>query len=725
MRFKSTLLQKSIKFPYLIDKFTNLDSKANPLVLRYTLYLVFILVFCQASAQQVSISTGLNTGWQITRQAQPVPTQIPTPLPDWITNTSPALPGPDWSTNVQSALLASTQSGMPAQMGADPIWIVYDNCDYTDDITQTYAYNFRRPFYIQNCKAAKNAKLKFTADNMSRVFINGQLIIPAGGPFSRPAFNNPCDDICGKSSNKVSSSHALNNLSSDNWSNIMEVDVTTLLKPGENLIAIEGINYAGCGLNFAWIMARLDYELYEPGFNAHIIDVSPETCKNKGSISINYTFAGTSVTYSLNGGPANTSGLFDNLSAGQYPIRLSSNTGCDTTINVSVPDSVNHINLRVVKVDSLIGCINNNSYIELDHTFTYPGAEYYFDGQNAGSQNRFGPLSPGLHTVFVSDTNGCTSDTVTFNVAPRELPQETAVNITPKSCTTSGAVEVRYTSLGPVMYSLDGGPFQASGTFEPLEPGSYILEVKDTAGCTVMRTIEIADNVHLINLWLLGADTMLGCNDDISFAEVEVKAPVPVTIFVDNEATSFQQIIPLDTEGPHLIWATDGSGCYSDTLRLDVENDLIAPRDTLVRLFFCEGDSILFNGDYYQAQEDADLVIQSDKGCDSLNIRLELRYLSQDDCRDPCEVFIPNVFSPNHDGINDHFEVMNGTGAVTEMYLYNRWGAEIFHDRSDSPKWDGTFKGKPVDPGVYIYVINGLCRQQKPFTKKGSVTLIR
>jgi len=76
-----------------------------------------------------------------------------------------------------------------------------------------------------------------------------------------------------------------------------------------------------------------------------------------------------------------------------------------------------------------------------------------------------------------------------------------------------------------------------------------------------------------------------------------------------------------------------------------------------------------------------------------------------------CPVFIPNAFSPNNDGRNDLFRVYphpDFKGAFSLFRIFNRWGALIYEDQNFDPNtsgWDGRFKGKKLDQGVYIYFI--------------------
>lgn len=78
-------------------------------------------------------------------------------------------------------------------------------------------------------------------------------------------------------------------------------------------------------------------------------------------------------------------------------------------------------------------------------------------------------------------------------------------------------------------------------------------------------------------------------------------------------------------------------------------------------------------------------------------------------CVDNCSYYsLPNVFSPNNDGINDIFEAHNPNNVVkrAEMKIFNRWGDLVFETTEPNINWDGKIKNsdKIVSPGVYYYI---------------------
>ncbi len=105
-------------------------------------------------------------------------------------------------------------------------------------------------------------------------------------------------------------------------------------------------------------------------------------------------------------------------------------------------------------------------------------------------------------------------------------------------------------------------------------------------------------------------------------------------------------------------------------------------------------------------------------------------------CRDTAQVeigidytmeeFIPSVFSPNGDGKNDLFRIVNlRYQKLVEFRVFNRWGKEVYNYTDGSKGWDGTYNGAPQDPGVYTYIIRVNVPDGDARVYKGNITLIR
>ena len=89
------------------------------------------------------------------------------------------------------------------------------------------------------------------------------------------------------------------------------------------------------------------------------------------------------------------------------------------------------------------------------------------------------------------------------------------------------------------------------------------------------------------------------------------------------------------------------------------------------------------------------------------------------------DVYIPNTFTPNGDGVNDKVYVRGFGIAQMNFRIYNRWGQLVFESGSPAYGWDGTFKGvlQPMD--VYAYTLIVQYGDGTVVNKKGDITLIR
>ncbi|MCB0410606.1 MAG: gliding motility-associated C-terminal domain-containing protein, partial [Flavobacteriales bacterium] len=88
-------------------------------------------------------------------------------------------------------------------------------------------------------------------------------------------------------------------------------------------------------------------------------------------------------------------------------------------------------------------------------------------------------------------------------------------------------------------------------------------------------------------------------------------------------------------------------------------------------------------------------------------------------------IYIPNIFTPNFDGVNDVFLVY-GTGITEiEMNIFDRWGEKLFVSSDQLIGWDGTYKNELSKNDVYSYLIKYTTLDGKKHVKTGHVTLMK
>ena len=205
---------------------------------------------------------------------------------------------------------------------------------------------------------------------------------------------------------------------------------------------------------------------------------------------------------------------------------------------------------------------------------------------------------------------------------------------------------------GGFSYKYNEIPFSPNNQFTGLSPGVYQIEVMDQNGCLADTTITLeAPDIPIISL---------PENFELTLGD-------SIRLRVQRNMSDIQMI----------DWQSTG------TLNLV---DSLAP---FVRPF---------DNTTYQ------LMVTSVDGCtasDSVSIVVN-KFRN---------VFLPNAFSPNQDGINDYFNLLGGPEVknIQLLQVYNRWGALVYEGTelpaaNPTSGWNGTFKNEPVQRGIYLWV---------------------
>ena len=87
------------------------------------------------------------------------------------------------------------------------------------------------------------------------------------------------------------------------------------------------------------------------------------------------------------------------------------------------------------------------------------------------------------------------------------------------------------------------------------------------------------------------------------------------------------------------------------------------------------------------------------------------------------DIYVPTGFSPNNNGLNDTWHI-DGLFAApnARVLVYNRWGKIVFETSGNNEHWNGTYKGQPLPPGAYTYMID--LKNGMPL-RKGMVMILR
>ena len=127
--------------------------------------------------------------------------------------------------------------------------------------------------------------------------------------------------------------------------------------------------------------------------------------------------------------------------------------------------------------------------------------------------------------------------------------------------------------------------------------------------------------------------------------------------------------------------------------------------------------SVNRSGEYWVQVTDVNGCIKKD----SIDITIQ-------NC-DDCSLFIPSAFTPNNDGLNDLFKARAECPNISlqnfSLSVYNRWGQLVFLTNDINDGWDGTYRNKKLDQGVYVYLVKYSFKQAKLRQQKGTIALVR
>ncbi len=86
---------------------------------------------------------------------------------------------------------------------------------------------------------------------------------------------------------------------------------------------------------------------------------------------------------------------------------------------------------------------------------------------------------------------------------------------------------------------------------------------------------------------------------------------------------------------------------------------------------------------------------------------------------------MPDIFSPNGDGLNDVLYARAKSVEKFTFLIYDRWGEKVFETTDTSMGWDGRYKNKPAELGVYVWYLQVSMTDGTTQNQKGDVTLVR
>lgn len=271
--------------------------------------------------------------------------------------------------------------------------------------------------------------------------------------------------------------------------------------------------------------------------------------------------------------------------------------------------------------------------------------------------------------------------------------------------------------------------------FEVVEAGLYILEVSNHCGSDIDSvTVTYQDGPIDFDL---GKDTVLCPGESIVLF-----APITTDQLTWQDGSEENTLIAIAGKLYSLTISND-CGTLSDEILVSADNSIpvvalddeypICPEEILtldVTQSFAA--TYLWNTGstqpFIEINQPGEYAVTIFAPCQ--DVTEDVVIVVGEDCL-PRDIFIPNIFSPNGDGINDVFEVnLHPKLQVHSLHgiIYDRWGNVLYESTGQTFSWNGNFDQRPMMPGVYVfrmeieYIING--KEEKEI-RVGDISLIR
>jgi len=464
---------------------------------------------------------------------------------------------------------------------------------------------------------------------------------------------------------------------------------------------------------------------------------------NNGWIKATASGGTSPFIYNWNGGL--TGDTVFNLNNGTYIVTVKDSNNCQKT------DSVNLISKPQPTIQftaSNVLCFGGNTG-KLTANASGGMNPYSYQWQTIPVQTTqlIQNLSKAFYTLKVTDSLGC----VKIDSALVNQPDSfnLIVNKTMPLCFGNSNGKIAVICSGatpPYVYSWNTIPVQTTSTANNLAAGNYQLTVKDSNNCT--KTIS-----HVLNQPAkLNVQTQTSFQSCVNYCDGKISATVaggtkPYLYNWNTLPPQTDSIAVNLCEGQYKLIVNDSNNCTDTVQPAFVQTNThisatfttnpnygFSPLD--VNFTFTGYGAATYNwnfGDGNTSSQQNPMNIYHDEG--NYHIVLIATSAAPDLCMDtasfdlivdsPSDIWVPNTFTPNGDGFNDFFYAKSQGLKDIKIYIYNRWGAEIFIIESADGKWDGNYMNNPAPEGVYYYVLKAKGKDAKEYEKHGSVTLLR
>ncbi|MCB0760765.1 MAG: gliding motility-associated C-terminal domain-containing protein [Flavobacteriales bacterium] len=354
----------------------------------------------------------------------------------------------------------------------------------------------------------------------------------------------------------------------------------------------------------------------------------------------------------------------------------------------------------------------------------------------------------GTYTLSVGNS-GCWSANGTVNVEVLALPASPAITSNAPLCAGDELIITTSSDAEEFEWETPGGAFTTTegelivDAVVPTDEGAYSLMVFD-GFCYSLPSTTLNVQVDVVpSIQAAAGNNVFACDDGEVWLQSSNNAAYTgywsttheELQIVSPETASSAVLGAQEGESYVITWTLFNEGCgvySSDDVLLIAPQDPVALTDSLTLGEGTNADVFVLTNDWFDGLNvHVSLVEHPQEGIASVGLNEYVNYeavdgyfgedeLTYEICLDACpqhcdtavvKIFIlphleiPDVITPNGDGANDALVI---TGLENfpnnELYIYNRWGHEVYHASGYQNNWDGEWKDDPLPEGTYYYV---------------------
>jgi hypothetical protein len=276
---------------------------------------------------------------------------------------------------------------------------------------------------------------------------------------------------------------------------------------------------------------------------------SNATCSTGGSASVTASAGVGSYVYLWDNNQ--TTATATNLSIGNHSVTVTDAAGCSKVGTVTISGPASGGPTAIATAVTQATCLTGGS---ASVAATGGATPYTYKWDNNQTTAIATNLTGGVHTVTVTDANGC-ANVATVTVAQQQAPTVTTTAVSNATCATGGSATVTASPAGTYTYKWDNN--QTTATATNLTIGAHTVTVTDAGGCTKVGNVTITGSTPPVAT--ISSSGNAKCDQAGSATVAATGGTAPYTYKWDNNETTASAINLTPTA--HTVTVTDAGGC--------------------------------------------------------------------------------------------------------------------------------------------------------------------